>query len=227
MRGTTDELIASAGSPVAHAVRRAAARGGGAARACSCVSSLAFLRTGLQSLIRSMVNVDRDQRKSLFAFVSHPWLNEDGPALDRLVQAGLDPESIQELQGHTSLLLSEPTITVDEPLVAAMSEKFKIPVAGEREAESAVHIQSHMHVGGANKDAVTHVIALRTPAHWGDIPPPPFSGGRNRGGPALQPLQRHHDDVQTDAEGTKPLRPCRPRRRQRRLVDQAVVIPCP
>ena len=74
-----------------------------------------------------MVIVDRTQRANLASFLEHPWLNEDGPAVDRLLMLGLDRDTIYD-QG--SLLYDDDKLKEDPELVLAMSAKFSIPRDG-------------------------------------------------------------------------------------------------
>jgi len=95
-----------------------------------CTRTLAACAaSGLQSLIRSMVVVDRAQRSSLLRYLDHPWLNADGPAIDRLIEMGLDREA---LAGLASGELDDGygRLTIDDEVVNAMSEKFSIPRTG-------------------------------------------------------------------------------------------------
>jgi serine/threonine protein kinase len=102
--------------------------GGGSVRKDATDPQVRCQLAGLRALIRSMVVVDRSQRASLKAFLDDPWLNEDGPAVERLLQLGLDRETIID-QGS---LLPEDAghLPVDYALVQAMSAKFGIPNMG-------------------------------------------------------------------------------------------------
>ena len=91
------------------------------------------MHTELRSFLGCLLVVDKTKRRSLTSFVDHPWLNEDGPARERLIAKGLPanvlvPRPVMHASSddHGRSNSTASLLAMDEDLATAVATRLNV-----------------------------------------------------------------------------------------------------